>query len=226
MTRRFLEQGIPAIFGSLLLAATLVLPLMLLTSCPDDSAEMARQIRSGGSRPDASQTAPRERPSESATSPAAPAAAENGEVELAGGDEPAAGEEPVAEEAEYTGPVINVEVVEIKPPYPMFEGTGRYDIEITAQSEEFLAAKVCQIIALDAEGTEVGRQQQMLKIPHHKPRAFIFNAFYCETMPISIEIRWTEEDAAAVGEEGREEAANNDPRGGGSKDSSVSQSPS
>jgi len=97
---------------------------------------------------------------------------------------------------------VTVEVVEVKAPYPEFDGEGRYDVRVTCLLKDYEEAQVYRIVALDAEGNEVGSQDKHLKLPLKKARTFDFNEFYCTHMPVSIAFYRTDKEAVAAGEGG------------------------
>jgi hypothetical protein len=114
--------------------------------------------------------------------------------------------EEQAEETEAPELVENViiEDVEVKAPYPEFDGEGRYDVKVTCLLKQYEDAQVYQIVALDDEGNEVGSQDKHLKLPIKKARTFDFNEFYCTHMPTTIAFYRTDKEAVAAneGEEG------------------------
>ncbi len=189
------------------LLVMLVAGLVILDGCKDEAAEMAKQQIS--SRP-----ANRERQkrntqdADSGTETADPAAETGAE---------GTGEEPAAE-AEYTGPKVDVTILECKPPYPEFAGKGRYTIKIEVSSQEYLERCVWDILFFDTEGKEVAKDRQELKIPMgDHPMVLKFSSLFCMAKPETIELRQTDLKAtqATEGEAGAGGAEAAPPAGGG-----------
>lgn len=96
-------------------------------------------------------------------------------------------------------PVENliIENVDVKAPYPEYDGEGRYDVKVHVMTEEYAEPQVYRIVALDEEGNEVGSQEKHLKLPQKKARSFNFNGFYCTHMPTTVAFYVTNKQAVA-----------------------------
>lgn len=174
---------------ALMLVASGLILSGLLAGCPNDEAEFAAisKGRTSGQTPSATPSPPSK--------------------QLVGG------EEDVGEPQEYVGIEVEVTILEVKAPYPRFDGTGRYDIKVEARAKEVADPNtVWKIIAYNAEDEVVATQEQQLIIPSANPRTLKFADFYCKSMPSRLEIKDTgrtseaaegkEEDGAAPGRPG------------------------
>lgn len=176
--------------AAMLLSALVIGGLSLLTvGCNDHSEQdmMQQMIASGNNS--GNQTSKPPAKGVAGEKPAIPGA----ENPAQSGDETeAAPEEPIDN--------VIVESVEVKAPYPEFDGEGRYDVRVSVLLKEFEDAQVYRIAALDAEGNEVGSQEKHLKLPLKKARSFDFNEFYCTHMPTTVAFYRTDLTAVAAGE--------------------------
>lgn len=180
-----------------------VAALAVLSSCNDDSADMARQISGGGG---GAPRTPSKTPAGGDTAggargdkPGLPgkegeAGADKGKPGMPG-DEAAAGEKGKEEAEGVPQPDFELKVMEIKAPAPMFEDAGRYDIRIEVTLNENIEAKVWKIVAVDADGKEVGSDQALLTFPLGKPTPLAFNDMYCMKKPSDVKLIFTGKDA-------------------------------
>jgi hypothetical protein len=108
----------------------------------------------------------------------------------------------------------------VEPPYSECVEAGRYDITVAIVVEENIPAQVYRIVAIGADGDEVGSQERHLQLPMKKPRTFDLNNFYCTSIPVAIEFYVLEKDPAVA--EGMDDAGAGVGRGrGGSGESSA-----
>jgi hypothetical protein len=193
----------------MLLAALVIGALAgAITGCNDSGEqEMMQQMLAGDN--DGGQAA---KPADSKPAGEIPAMATAGES----GEQAEETAEPVLVEN------VIIESVEVKAPYPEFDGEGRYDVKVTLLLKEYEEAQVYRIVAVDEEGTEVGSQDKHLKLPLKKARTFDFNEFYCTHMPSTIAFYRTDKEAVAAGEsEGGSQSMGRGTAGGGNGDQPV-----
>jgi hypothetical protein len=95
-----------------------------------------------------------------------------------------------------------IERVDVRAPYPEFDGEGRYEVTVFVMTEVYAEPQVYRIVALDEEGNEVGSQEKHLKLPQKKARSINFNGFYCTHMPFTVEFYLTGKQAVAASDGG------------------------
>ena len=166
--------------GALMVALSLGGLALTAAGCNDSSeADMYQQMMAGGN-----------------TTSARPQAADDGPDTPVG----LAETDPEAEVPEELVPVENlvIEKVEVKAPYPEFEGEGRYDVTVYLMTEVYAEPQVYRIVALDEDGEEVGSQEKHLKLPQKKARSINFNGFYCTHAPLTVALYLTGKQAVAA----------------------------
>ena len=175
----------------------LAIGALCMASCQDDAEAMARQQLEMTRAARANQQTPANDTVKPAAEPSGKPSADTGGA----AEEPAADEEPAEEE--YTGPKVEVNILELKAPYPEFDGKGRYTLKVEVSSQELLKRGVWDILFLDAEGNEVARDRQDLKIPMgDHPMVLKFSSVFCLSKPESVELRQTDLTATAAAEDG------------------------
>lgn len=193
-------------------ALVTIVAASILAGCPqDDSASMIRQIQAQGKKqPGQSAGTPADGGSQA--QPGGPGAGANatggpgsseGEVKLGG---PAKANEPQGAAAGETpaGPKFEVELKDVKAPYPRFSGSGYYDFNLVITAQESIPVQVWSIQLLDANGKVVGKDQQMLVLALNRPKIFSFRKFYCASMPVEVKLELTDKKAEAVPGDGEE----------------------
>jgi len=205
-----------SIFGRTAVAAVLLSALafcgiaLFATGCKDNSEqEMMQQMMARGNQPGGEPA----KASDRSMAGSNPAMAGSEGSEQTSDEGEAAPEEPIDN--------VIIESVEVKAPYPEFDGEGRYDVRVSVLLKEFEDAQVYRIAAMDADGNEVGSQEKHLKLPLKKARTFDFNEFYCTHMPTTLAFYRTDKEAIAAGEaegEGKQIGRGVGGGGGGSED--------
>lgn len=188
-----------ALQSVLALACILLAASLLLTACPGDNPQPVSQppvsAKPAGAKPP--RTGAKAADTKATPAPGAPNAA--------GGDAAAA--------AEPIGPKVEVTDLLVDAPGVDFTGPGRYNITASTLLSEPWKTGVWDIIAYGEDGKKVGKQSMLLSMSHAKAKTLIFNDFYCSSIPVKIEILWTEKKADRSGEAGAPE----DSGGGGGK---------
>jgi hypothetical protein len=183
----------------------------LLVSCDDTSEPDYSTLMGGGQTQTSGTPDPDSTPSQAPGQTATPA------------DAPVPGEEEVPEElvpavvvtledtwANSDG--LEIPQLVVEPPYYECVEAGRYDITVAVVVEENIPAQVYRIVAIGADGEEVGSQERHLQLPMKKPRTFDLNNFYCTSIPVAIEFYELEKDPAVA--EGMDDAGAGGGRGG------------
>jgi hypothetical protein len=195
------NANLEALHSALVLACILVAAAVLLTACPGNNPPPVSQPPAG-SKPTASKP-PKKAPDTGgkatpgkAGDPAQPAGADG-------------------KDAEPSGPKVEVTDLLVDAPGVDFTGPGRYSITVSALLSEPWKPGVWDIVAYGEDGKKVGKQAMLLSMNHAKPKTLIFNDFYCTSIPVKIEILWTEKKADRSGEAGTGDTGSSKPGGGG-----------
>lgn len=205
-----------------LLGVASLLSLALVSGCPDESADMARQLSQGAPRKSGSGGSAQQAPPGKAEAPGLagrdgqPAAAgepgQDGRPGLPGkAGEPAPGAEEAAEAA---GPKTEYKLLNVKAPYPRFTGAGYYDFDVEVTALESIPVSVWNIKVLDEAGEVVGSDQQVLVLVLNRAKSFSFRKFYCSSLPVAVELELTDKKAEAVPAEGSDKGGKEQPKPG------------
>lgn len=200
-TTRFVFSG--ALVSAAVATCVLVAVSLLLTACPGNNPPPVSTPQPGA-KPNAAKP----------PSSGAPKAADPKAKPTTGAPTPA-GEEGQAEEP--IGPKVEVTDLLVDSPGVDFAGPGRYNITASTLLSEPWKPGVWDVIAYGEDGKKVGKQSLLLSMSHAKPKTLIFNDFYCSSIPVKVEILWTEKKADRSGEAeaGADESGKTKPGGGG-----------